>query len=138
MKHAITLALMMVILSAGRAWAADPPAIRELQGLSPQTGVFDAASDVKPLVLTSDKDAAAYFAKEELAKLIKEVDFSKQIVLIFAWRGSGQDRLQYTVAESAPESVTFTLTRGRTKDLHEHVHIYILGANVKWTVKTQF
>ena len=36
----------------------------------------------------------------------------KQIVLVFAWRGSGQDRLTYNVLESFPEQIAFKFTPG--------------------------
>ena len=61
-----------------------------------------------------------------------QVDFEKQLVLLFAWRGSGQDQLEYTVAESYPEQVTFRYVPGRTRDLRPHVSIYALRKNVTW------
>ena len=55
--------------------------------------VFKVASRTKPVVLKSLKNGAKYFGKGELAKISKAVDFEKQSVLLFAWKGSGQDRL---------------------------------------------
>lgn len=89
----------------------------------------------KPAVLKSAEDAAKYFDKDALAALNKSVDFKKQIVLIFAWKGSGGDKLDYTVAESFPEQITFSRTPGLTRDLREHVHVFALRSNVKWSVK---
>ncbi len=62
----------------------------------------------------------------------EQVDFEKQIVLVFAWRGSGQDKLDYVVAESFPEQITFTYRPGRTRDLRPHVYAYALRSNVAW------
>jgi hypothetical protein len=70
-----------------------------------------------------------------VAKLARQVDFEQQFVLLFAWRGSGQDRFRYTVAESYPEQVFFTYRAGRTRDLRPHVYVYALRSNVKWNVK---
>jgi hypothetical protein len=89
----------------------------------------------KPQVIRSDEDAAKHFDKEGLAALGKKVDLKKQIVLIFAWKGSGQDRLSYTVAESFPEQIAFSLKPGATDDLREHVHVFALRSNVKWGVR---
>jgi hypothetical protein len=111
------------------------PAIMEVQGVVPNERAFTASGSAKPIAVRSEKEAADYFAAEELAKLVKLVDFKGQIVLIFAWQGSGQDKLDYTVAESFPEQITFTYTPGLTKDLHPHTHIYALRANVVWNAK---
>ena len=70
------------------------------------------------------------------SKLRKQVDFAKQFVLLFAWRGSGQDRLDAAVAESYPEQIFFSYAPGRTRDLQEHVRVFALRSNVKWSVKS--
>jgi hypothetical protein len=124
-----------VCLLATHARAQNVPAIKEIASIAPEHSVFDAGAATRPLVLNSEKEASEHFSKDELAKLTREVDFSKQFVLVFAWRGSGGDRLSYTVAESSPEQVAFTLTRGRTRDLRPHLHIYALRTGVKWSVR---
>lgn len=117
------------------ARAAEDLPIKELESLTPKPAVFDAAAATKPIVLTSEKDAAEHFEKDDLAKLTKQVDFTRQVVLVFAWRGSGGDKLSFGVAESNPEQVHFSLKRGLTRDLRPHVQIYALRSNVKWSVK---
>jgi hypothetical protein len=109
--------------------------IRELQGITANESAFNVSGSTKPLVLKSEKDATDYFSKEDLAKLTKQVDFKSQIVLLFAWQGSGQDKLDYTVAESYPEQIKFSFTPGRTKDLRTHMNLYVLRSNVVWSVK---
>lgn len=71
----------------------------------------------RPLLLQSSAEAAAYFGANNLAALKDKADFSKQKVLIFAWRGSGQDRIAYEVLESLPEQIRFSYQPGRTRDL---------------------
>ncbi len=68
-------------------------------------------------------------------RLAKLVDFKTHALLIFAWQGSGQDKIEYTVLESYPEQIAFTYTPGRTKDLRSHVHLYAVRNDVKWSVK---
>ncbi|MGC6459485.1 MAG: hypothetical protein ACON4R_14100 [Akkermansiaceae bacterium] len=109
--------------------------ITELKNLGAEEAVFKDASRTKPVVLKSLKNGAKYFDEEELAAISKTVDFEKQIVLLFAWKGSGQDRLQYVLKESLPEQVMFSYKPGRTRDLRPHVKVYILRSNVKWAVE---
>lgn len=129
------LTLPLVLLAVSCSASAELPPIKDVSGVTPQPTVFNVSKASAPLAVSSEKEAAEHFAKDELAKLAKEVDFTKQVVLVFAWRGSGGDKLDYAVAESSPEQVFFTLTRGRTRDLREHVRIYVLRSNVKWSVK---
>lgn len=86
-------------------------------------------------MLPSEKEAAEHFGEQELAKLVKQVDIAQQFVLVFAWRGSGQDWLEHAVAESFPEQIFFTYKPGRTRDPRPHVRVYVLRSNVKWSVK---
>lgn len=128
---------LLALLASGALARPAPrlaPAILELK-VRPDASAFKDAGRNKPIVIRSEKEAAKYFSGKALADLQKEVSFEKQIVLVFAWRGSGQDRLSYAVAESFPEQITFTLTPGRTKDLRPHVHVYALRSNVKWSVR---
>ena len=100
-----------------------------------KNSVFKNSTFNKPVVVKSKEEAAKYFGKEALAKLVKAVDFKKQIVLVFAWRGSGGDQLNYTVAESFPEQISFSRQFGRTRDLRGHAKVFALRSNVKWSVK---
>ncbi len=110
------------------------PPIQECEKVAPKPGVFQALGSRKPLVLHSEKEAAEHSGEQELAKLVKQVDFAQQFVLVFAWRGSGQDRLKHAVAESFPEQVFFRYKPGRTRDKRPHVHVYVLRLNVTWNV----
>jgi len=112
---------------------ADGP-IWEIEGVRPKPAAFRPGGATKPLEIRSQEDAAKHFDAENLAALKKEVDFGKQMVLLFAWRGSGQDRLEYDVLESFPEQVRLRYQPGRTRDLRPHVKVFILRANVKWSV----
>jgi hypothetical protein len=116
--------------SLGHAQGTIPP-ITDLK-VKPNDGVFKSASRDKPLVLKSAEDAAGKFDKDALEALKKAVDFKKQFVLVFAWKGSGGDKLSYLIAESFPEQIFFTFKGGLTRDLREHVHVYALRNNVRW------
>ena len=76
-----------------------------------------------------------YFKKGAIKVIKKSIDFTKQKLLVFGWRGSGGDKIDYVVLESYPEQIAFTKTRGRTRDLRSHIHIYVLRKNVSWSIK---
>ena len=123
--------VLPVIALGGQVHAAVPP-IQAVKGVKPKPSVFKAAGRSKPLIIRSEKEAGEHFADAAVATLKRQVDFRQQIVLVFAWRGSGQDRLAYRVAESYPEQVFFTFRRGRTRDLRPHVRVYAVRSNVTW------
>jgi len=131
-------AIVLVILAATTTALADEsndlPPIKAIK-IKPGQSIFKVASRKEPLVIKSVKDATAHFPKQALAQLQKQVDFEKQIVLVFAWRGSGQDKLSFHILESFPEQVVFKYNPGLTRALGPHVHVYALRANVKWRVK---
>ena len=112
----------------------DGDKINEMKDLRVEKSVFVDATREKPIVLKFSEDGMKYFGKEALAKISKAVDFEKQIVLVFAWKGSGQDRLTFASPEVHPEQINFSYKPGRTKDLRPHVKIFVLRSDVKWTV----
>lgn len=101
----------------------------------PEGSVFKSSAWDKPIVIESNTDAVKHFSKDALKTLETAVDFKKQFVLVFAWRGSGGDELSYNVAESSPEQISFSLKRGRTRDLRPHTKVYALRSNVRWHVE---
>lgn len=119
---------------ASHVAAADPP-ISEVDEPGVTKLSFEKSSVLKPLVLRSVDGAEPYFTGKGLTELKQQVDFDKQFVLLFAWKGSGRDELSYAVAESYPEQIMFTYAPGRTRDLRPHVHVFVLRSNVQWSVK---
>ena len=103
--------------------------------VKPQSSIFKNSNFNKPIVVKSKEEAAKHFGKEAVTALVKAVDFKKQIVLVFAWRGSGGDRLNYSVAKSFPEQIYFSRQFGRTRDLRSHAKVFALPSNVKWSVQ---
>ncbi|MFZ5832108.1 MAG: hypothetical protein ACOY3P_18645 [Planctomycetota bacterium] len=115
--------------------AAQAPPIKQLEGMEPKPAVFEGSSWKKPIKISSAEEAAKHFSEKQLGELQKQVDFAEQVVLLFAWRGSGQDRLDYSVAESYPEQIFFRYSPGRTRDYRQHVYVYALRKNVSWSVR---
>jgi len=134
MKSFVCLLPFVLPAFVSFANAADEP-IKSVDGVKPKPEAFAKATREKPIELKSKDEAAEFFATEQLDALLKQVDFDKQTVLVFAWKGSGQDKLTFVVAESFPEQIFLTLTPGRTRDLRPHTHVYVLRKGVKWSVK---
>lgn len=99
--------------------------------------VFDkGGKSPDPVGVTTERDLEKAIPDEATRKRIaKLVDFSEQTLLVVAWQGSGADKLEYTVAESSPERVTFAYKPGATDDLKSHVKLYVVRKDVKWSVK---
>ena len=100
----------------------------------PSQAVFDDASRSEPIELSSAEAAAAYFSGEQLTALNESVDWDTHSVLIFAWRGSGGDRMEAQVDADSPDEVRFVYTGGRTRDLRPHIYVYVLEQGVVWEV----
>ena len=123
-----TLSLLMLKTS----WGSEP--IVEIVDVQPKASafLFDGAS--KPVVIYSVDEITKYFDAKNSANLKSRVDFGKQEVLVFAWRGSGQDRIEYEVLESFPEQIRFSYHPGRTRDLRQHVKIFVVRSDVRCIV----
>lgn len=89
----------------------------------------------KPTVVTSEDELKKAVPDEDAQKQIKkDVDFSKQQVLVFAWSGSGQDMLTYK-EEKADKglAIVFTYQPGRTRDLRPHHKVVVLPRDATWS-----
>lgn len=110
--------------------------ITEIKKLEVEKAAFDRKRGAEnPILIKDEKTAKKYFADDQLKKLLEQVDFAEQHVLLFAWAGSGRDKLTFDVAESYPEQIQFKLARGMTRDLRQHVRVFAIRSNVKWTTK---
>ncbi len=128
----LLLPAILSLLSTNAGWADAP--IKEMGEVQLKEAAFALSGAENPLLIQSVEEAAPYFDAKNLATLKDKVDFSKQEVLVFAWRGSGQDLLDYVVLESFPEQIRFRYQRGRTRDLRQHVKVFIVRSNVKCIV----
>jgi hypothetical protein len=133
------LALFTQSALAAISAEADPklPPVQELTDWKPVSAAFQEGHFAwqKPVLIDSAEVAAKHFAAADLPEVKKKVDFKHQVLLVFAWSGSGQDKLTVIVAESYPEQVSFSYERGRTKDICSHLKLYVLRSNVRWSVK---
>src|SRR5437763_16929639 len=112
MKRLFGLASLGILLATAGITSAQEPIVPI--NVKPDESVFKGSAWNKPIVIKTREDAAKHFGKDAVEQLVKQVDFKKQIVLVFAWHGSGGDRLKYAVAESFPEQIFLSLPFGQT------------------------
>jgi hypothetical protein len=80
------------------------------------------------------KNAVVGTAAEEIKK---QIDFEKQKLLVFAWSGSGGDRITASIgADSDGKSIVFAeYLPGKTRDLRQHVKLYAVPKDLKVVVE---
>jgi hypothetical protein len=105
--------------------------MKELRELAVKESAFRHARPPQPTPVRSDEDAEKLFEGESLDAFRKEVDFSKQQAVVFAWQGSGQDRIK---AENGKSGVLFDYEPGRTRDLRQHTVVFVLPKDNSWAV----
>jgi len=131
----LTLLLMSVALAfTGFAEANDDQKdlVRELELKAAKLEPKKGAKVGEPTKVTSKDELAKVVEDKDAADAIaKFVDFEKEYVLIFAWAGSGGDKLTAAVEKDA---VVFTVKRGLTKDLRQHAHVFAVAKDAKWSM----
>ena len=93
---------------------------------------FQEAERGKPFHIDSLEQAEKYLDEKSLERVKEHIDFEERHLLMFAWSGSGQDKMVVEVMESYPEQLRFILQRGRTRDLRSHAKLYSIRKNVIW------
>jgi hypothetical protein len=69
--------------------------------------------------------------------IAKQVDFEKQNLLVFAWAGSGQDKVTASIgADSDKKSIVYVeYLPGKTRDLRQHVRLFTVPKDLKVVVE---
>ncbi len=134
------IGLAVCVVAFGMSAAADEAAkadkdalVREidLKGLK----LLEAKGMVeKPTVITSEEELKKAIPDEDAQQQIKkDVDFSKQTVLYFAWAGSGQDSLTFKEEKTNKGlAIVFTYQPGRTRDLRRHSKVIVIPKDATW------
>ena len=131
MRTLLTIALGFCFATVAAADDKDK-LVRELELKSPRIGVKKGAQPADAAKITSKAELEQLVTDEPTRDAIaKIVDFDKDYMLIFAWSGSGGDKL--AAADEKGEAV-FTVTRGKTKDLRQHLRVFAVAKDAKWSV----
>ena len=88
-----------------------------VKGLPMVRGPFE---EVK---IAKKEDLEKTFGKDLSETILKEVDLKREFLVLFQWSGSGGDKIEMSEDKG---SVTFTYTRGRTRDLRQHAKLFAL------------
>jgi hypothetical protein len=132
MRYAGVLSLIGVLVVLSPARAEKPEAVRaiDLKDVGfPETKI---GMPSKPVILKGVADLEIY-PKTVAEKIAAQVDFSKEILVLFFWEGSGADLLSVSGVNPEKTMVTFVYKPGRTKDLRKHVRLFAVpkDASVK-------
>jgi hypothetical protein len=89
----------------------------------------------RPVVIEHGAGLAKVFKDEQVKhELDRKVDFGDQKLLVFAWSGSGGDKLDYALEK---QEVVFHFKPGLTKDLRPHIVLFSLNDHVKYRVEKE-
>jgi hypothetical protein len=131
----VALTLVLQNLLVQEAPKKPEQVIREI-GLRSPNGLENTGAR-NPTKITSAKELAKIFPDQN--QLVKTVDFSKEQVLIFAWKGSSGDRLSCKVEKSknGRPVVVFLYSVGLQEDLRTHFRCFVIAKNATWRVEDQ-
>ena len=138
MRFFATLALLALV-SAVSAQDTDKPAVRELDLKGVKLVLPERLTKPKPAEIRSAEELAkakefADDASRDAAK--KQVDFAKEKLVVFAWAGSGQDRLTPNlVTDGKKVTATFTYKAGATDDFARHARVFAVPRDAAVEVK---
>ncbi len=79
----------------------------------------------------SKKEVVGLLGLQQAENIEKQMSFETHRVLLFQWAGSGQDTLVSTIHDGV---ATFQYTRGRTRDLRQHLQAYAVDRQMVWEV----
>jgi hypothetical protein len=135
MPHRFLPALAFLLIAPLLLAADKPPPIKEIS-IKERPDVPKASAD-KPVVITTEDQLKDTFKDEDVRDQIKKnVDFKNEQLLVFAWKGSGGDKIKFTVDETrAGFNVNFTFKQGQTDDLRSHLQMFVLPKDATWKVK---
>jgi hypothetical protein len=111
--------------------AGDTGKIREIDAKDLKVD-FEKGSVRKPQTFTSADDFDKAFKDADAIK--KQVDFGKEKLLVFAWGGSGGDKLAAKLSDDG-KTATFSYTPGLTRDFRRHVHVYAIPKGAEFKIE---
>jgi hypothetical protein len=126
------------VLLAIPAFADNKPAVREIPTNGLKLKLPEGGKPTAPAEIKSAEDLVKSPVVAGVADQIKkQVDFSKEKLVVFAWGGSGGDRLSADLkTDGGKATVVFTHRGGLTLDFHEHYRLYVVPKDATVKVVT--
>jgi hypothetical protein len=117
-------AILAALVAGSVAVAADEkPAIKEITFTKAKASVGKGDSAEKPKTFSSAKEVEEDVRlKDDAEEIKKQVDFTKEKLVVFWWGGSGGDKLTPDLkTEDKKTTAQFLYTRGLTRDFRLHM-----------------
>jgi hypothetical protein len=133
-----SLALVLSV-AAGPGTAAqkdEPAAVRQIDLKDLKFGL-PKGKVTEPTTIASMEELAKAFPDnpEAVTKIKDQVDFAKSKLVLFAWSGSGGDKLGFQTEKGDKGlEVTFLYQPGLTRDLRGHTHLFAVPRDSTWKV----
>ncbi len=86
----------------------------------------------KPQFLESVEDVVKLLGAQSAVAIKQQMQFETHGVIVFQWSGSGHDSL--VIKTMNDDVATFQYTRGRTRDLRQHIQAFALDKRIVWKV----
>jgi len=118
LKRLFLLAFCLALPIA--VYAGEPTKLREIDAKDLKIA-FEKGKWSAPKTITSADELDKAFPGADSIK--KKVDFAKEKLLVFAWGGSGGDKLSGSLSDDG-KTATFTYKGGLTRDFRPHVHLF--------------
>jgi hypothetical protein len=138
MRPVATLAVLLAASAAVAADDKDKAAIKPIPTTDLKLTFPKAGKPTEPAVIGS----ADELAKNEVvggsaAELKKQVDFAKEKLVVFAWGGSGGDRVAADglKTDGGKTTAAFALTRGLTRDFRMHFALFAVPKDAEVKVE---
>lgn len=126
---AVAMVLTVPVFGCGDA----PPDVRSLAAKGVAFDHSKAGNEPKPVEIKTAEE----LAKSELFKdndgrdeIKKQVDFSKEKLVVFVWSGSGGDKISGALVKRGGTAL-FTYKAGLTDDLRHHGHVFAVPKDAK-------
>jgi hypothetical protein len=72
-------------------------------------------------------------SKDARRAISQQVDFNKEILLLFLWSGSGSDKLTFTVAKG--KVAVFHYQQSKLLDLDKHARLFVLPRGMSYRLR---
>jgi hypothetical protein len=119
----------VAVLVAVPAFADDKPPVRALDVKNVKLtlpGLDERTERLTEFKTAEEMEKSAAFADDASREALKkQVDFSKDKLVVFAWSGSRRDKFAAAPGQDGRTAV-FTYTAGGTDDLARYAHVFAL------------
>lgn len=142
MRACATLAVLFAAsLTAADDKKADKPAIKQIEtkDLKIKVGPPDKGKPTEPTEVTEANQLPKVgpLTPDAVKAVEKQIDFSKEKLVVFWWGGSGQDKLAAGDLKTADKktTATFTYSAGRTRDYRGHFAMFVVPKDAEVKVE---